>query len=72
MAPLGRPAERHDGRVLDQQEDVLRDLAADPRTSHGTLVLERLLVGDESESLDQQVDGWTGGRADAWNAVALS
>jgi hypothetical protein len=38
--------------MLDQQQHVLRDLAADAGAGDGPLVLERYAVGHEAEAFD--------------------
>src|SRR5262249_44300282 len=55
MPFLARPAERDDGRMLDQKEDVLSDGAVDSGASNGALELERLGVRHQSAIFDPQL-----------------
>jgi len=49
---LGAAPERDHGRMLEQEQHIVRDLAADPRAGHRALELEPARVGDEAEVHD--------------------
>src|SRR4051812_45789752 len=54
MLLLRRASERHDGRVLDEEQDVFGDFTRYACTGDAALVFERFGVGDQAEMLDQK------------------
>jgi hypothetical protein len=52
MLLFGRAPERDHGRMLDEQQHILRDFSGNSLPSHLALVLEGLGVGHETQALN--------------------
>jgi hypothetical protein len=58
---LGRPTECHHRRMLEENEQIVRQLSAYPCTCGGALQLQRIQIRDDAHSRDPQ---WCWARID--------